>query len=46
MPITETNICFSPDGPKILIVSPDGKIWEITVDNSGVLSTTDTGETA
>lgn len=26
--------------PRLLLSSPDGKTWEVTVDNSGVLSAT------
>lgn len=26
--------------PRIMLLAPDGKIWEVTVTNSGVLTTT------
>jgi len=38
------DILFNSPDYRLLIVSPDGTIWEITVNNEGVLVVTDTGE--
>lgn len=45
MPIDTPNECFDGINFKILMVSLNGKIWEITIDNDGNLVSTDTGET-
>ena len=37
--------CFVTECMKLLIVSPNNTIWEITVADNGVISAADTGDT-